>query len=140
MKVVFLAPYGAQQDSFELMQRFDIDGTVVTMAAYDTQGYLNGLRNIGHYWPELWPTAEGVRENVRQAIAGDWDAVVMSWIPTWSNYPADVRQAILEKVAAGRTLMIGELNAALTGDIAGMGLKLEETAIAANRFAFPDSD
>ena len=140
MKVVFLAPYGAQQDSFELMQRFDIDGTVVTMAAYDTQGYLNGLQNVGHYWPELWPTAEGVRENVRQAIAGDWDAVVMSWIPTWSNYPDDVRQSILEKVAAGRTLMIGELNAALTGDIAGMGLKLEETAIAANRFAFPDSD
>lgn len=140
MKVVFLAPYGAQQDSFELMQRFDIDGTVVTMAAYDTQGYHDGLQNIGHYWPELWPTAEGVRENIRQAIAGDWDAVVMSWIPTWSNYPADVRQAIVEKVAAGRTLMIGELNAALTGDIAGMGLKLEETAIAANRFAFPDSD
>jgi len=78
MKVVFLAPYGAQQDSFELMQRFDIDGTVVMMAAYDTQGYLNGLRNVGHYWPELWPMAEDAHAALGELVAagdGDWHDV-----------------------------------------------------------------
>ena len=35
LRAVFLAPYGAQHDSFELMQRFDVDGTVVEMSSLD---------------------------------------------------------------------------------------------------------
>ena len=140
VKVVFLAPYGAQQDSFELMQRFDIDGTVVTMAALDTRGYQNGLQVSGHYWPQLWPNLRQVRDTIRQAVAGEWEAIVMGWIPVWSEYPEDIRRSILERVSAGRTLIIGSLETSLANDVAKLGHKLEETALDADRFAYSDSD
>ncbi|MBB76925.1 MAG: hypothetical protein CMJ75_20665, partial [Planctomycetaceae bacterium] len=140
LKVVFLAPYGAQQDSFELLQRFDIDGTVVTMAAQDARGYQNGLQVNGHYWPQLWPNLKQARDTIRQAVAGEWEALVMSWIPVWSEYPEDIRRAILARVSAGRTLMIGSLQTSLTNDLAKLGLKLEPTALGADRFAYSDSD
>ncbi len=140
VKAVFLAPYGAQQDSFELMQRFDIDGQVITMASRDTHGYLNALAVVGHYWPQLWPTRQQIRQNIREAVSAEWDAVVMSWTPVWSQYPEDIRRSILEKVSSGRVLVIGSLHGALRTDIAEMGLELEETAIGAERFAVPDSD
>ena len=136
MRVVFLAPYGAQHDSFELMQRFDIDGTVVTMASLDTQGYLNVLAVVGHYWPELWPTRKEIRQNIREAVSAEWEAVVMSQTPSWDKYPEDIRRSILKKVASGRGLMIGSLGGTLKSDIARMGLKLQETRIGADRFTF----
>jgi len=72
VKVVFLAPYGAQHDSFELMQRFDIDGTVLTMSSFDIHGYIDwGFRVVGHYWPDLLPTEEEVLGNMRDALAAE---------------------------------------------------------------------
>jgi len=141
MRVVFLAPYGAQHDSFELMQHFDIDGAVVTMASLDTRGYIDsGFRVIGHYWPDLLPTQEEVLGNMREALSAEWEAVVMSWVPAWSKYPEDIRRSILEKVASGRGLMIGGLDDVLTKDVGAMRLELEETGIGADRFAFSDDD
>ena len=136
MKVVFLAPYGAQHDSFELMQRFEIDGAVVTMASMDTQGYHDGLEVIAHYWPDIVPTRQDILKEIRGALATEWDAVVMSGFPTWPKYPADIRRAILEKVASGRGLLVRGLDSALIKELETMGLKLEETSIGAGRFPF----
>ena len=137
VKVVFLAPYGAQHDSFELMQRFDVDGTVLTMSARDTRGFIDsGFRVVGHYWPDLLPTEQEVRANMRVALSAEWEVVVMSGTPPWHRYPQDIRRSILEKVSAGRGLMIGGLDDGLRKDVEAMGLKLEETPIGAGRFVF----
>ncbi len=141
MRVVFLAPYGAQHDSFELMQRFDIDGTVLTMASLATKGYIDrGFHVVGHYWPDLLPREEEVLRNIREALSTEWEAVVMSWLPAWSKYPDDIRQSILEKIASGCGLVIGGLDDVLIRDVEAMGLELEETGIGTDRFPFSDSD
>ncbi len=140
VKAVFLAPYAAQQDSFELVQRFDIEGTVVTMSSRLGPKAYDGLDVDGHYWPEFCPTREEVIEDIRGALSGEWEAVVMSRIPSWSTYPPDIRRSILEKVSSGRSLMIGVLDGALLEEVEAMGLELEESTIGAGRFPFSGHD
>lgn len=137
VKAVFLAPYGAQHDSFELMQRFEIDGTVLTMSSFDINGYIDwGFRVVGHFWPDLIPTEEQVLANMRRALSSEWEVVVMSRTPPWYRYPQDIRRSLLKKIAAGRGMMVGGLEDSLRKDIKEMGLGLEETAIGADRFVF----
>ena len=136
IKAVFLGPYGTQHDNFELMQRFDIDGTVVTMASMDTRGYHDGVEVIAHYWPDLMPTRQEILKNIRTAVSTEWDAVVMSGFPSWPKYPPDIRRSILEKVSSGRLLMIRGLHDMLIKELEAMGIKLEGTSIGAGRFPF----
>lgn len=137
LRAVFLAPYGAQHDSFELMQRFDVDGTVVEMSSLDIHGYIDwGFRIVGHYWPDLLPTREEVLGKIQGALSTNWETIVMSGTPPWYRYPQDIRRSILEKIASGRGLMIGGLDDTLIKDIEAMGLQLEKTEIGADRFTF----
>ena len=143
IKTVFLAPYGAQHDSFELMQRFDIDGRVLTMSAHAIRGHNEwGFGVLGYAWPDLLPTNDEVVANMRRALLAEWEAVVMSNMPAWSRYPQDVRQSILEKVAAGRGLIIGGeyIKGELQKDVEAMGLSLEKTDLGAGRFEFRNGE
>ncbi len=138
IKAVFLAPYGAQHDSYELMQRMPVEGPVPTMSSLDTgEGYIDwGFRTIGHYWPDLIPTEAEALAEIRKALATDWQVVVMSARPQWFRYPQDIRRSILEKVAAGRGLMSGGfgLDDSVRKDIEAMGLELEKTQVGDGRF------
>jgi len=135
LRVVFIAPFSAHHDSFELMQRMDIDGTVVPVAA------ASNVKQFGipaHYWPDLGKSPERVLEDVQRALETDWEVIAMSAFPKWSAYPEQVRTSVLAAVSSGRALMIGSLGNGLEDDLQAAGLKLEETSIGAARFPFAD--
>jgi hypothetical protein len=135
LRVIFLAPYGAHQDSFELMQRFDIAGKVVSVSS--PEGGVQEFGIKGHYYPELTRTPEQVLDDVRRALESDWEVVVMSWDPDWSKYPGDIRDSILSSVVSGKALALGDVNRkGFQEDLRSRGLTLEETELGRTRFPF----
>ena len=139
IRAVFLAPYGAQYDSYELMQRFDIAGIVVPVSVgWPSSGVDKIDGSSGFYWPDLSSTREQVLSEVRHALESDWEIVVMSHPPSWSNYPRDIRTAILSSVGSGRALMIGSLEGGLEADLRSNVLQLTKTDIGATRLSSVD--
>lgn len=134
LRVVFIAPYSAHQDSFELMKRFDIDGEVVPVAGPSNVREI-GIR--GHYWPDLLKSRDRVLGDLRRALARDWEVVAMSDFPHWSAYPEDIRASIIASVRRGKSLVICSLKHGLEGDLKAASLKLEHTEIGASRFCIP---
>ncbi len=133
IKVVFVGPYGAMQDAYELMQRFDIEGVVVPVS--DTSNFREfGIR--GYYWHDLLKTSQEVLSDVREALKGDWEAMMMSSQPNWLNYPEDIRKTILSAVADGRVLFIPSIKP-LQADFGKLNLKLREIKLQ-GRFPFDD--
>ncbi|MBN2307477.1 MAG: beta-galactosidase trimerization domain-containing protein [Candidatus Hydrogenedentes bacterium] len=118
MRVVFLAPYSAHHDTFELMQRFDIDGRVVPVSG---PGDVREIGIPGHYWPGLLQSRERVLDEVRRAVTSDWEAVVMCGVPEWHRYPEDIRMAIADGVASGRGLIVSEMTDTLAADLTATG-------------------
>jgi hypothetical protein len=102
IRVLFVGPYGAQQDAFELMERFDIQGKVVALSDHnDVKKF--GIESV--YWPDLAKRPEQVLDELREALKTDWQVLVMDVFPQWPNYPDDVREMIVAAVAGGRSLL-----------------------------------
>jgi hypothetical protein len=135
VRAVFLANYGAHQDSFELLQRFDIEGQVVPVTGSSTGSPARELGIRGHYWPDLANrSGRRVANDIRKALASDWEVVVLSTTtPVWSAYPDDIRKAIVAGVAGGKALVCG-LSDPVREDLAAAGLGLEKSEIGTTRF------
>jgi len=122
IRVLFVGPYGAQQDAFELMQRFDIDGTVVPLSDHnDVKEF--GIDSI--YWPDLAKRPEQVLGELREALKTDWQVLVMDVFPQWPFYPEDVRETVLAAVAEGRSLLAANWEGPIE-ELAARGVSIEE--------------
>ncbi|MCF7853850.1 MAG: beta-galactosidase trimerization domain-containing protein [Candidatus Pacebacteria bacterium] len=121
LRTVFVGPYSALQDAHELMIRFDIDGTAVPVA---TASKFREFGLGGHYWPDLMKGDDEVLNDLRKALAGDWEVLAMSAYPAWSKYPHDIRTGIIAAVAQGRALVIPNPKV-LTKDLEAAGVTLE---------------
>ncbi len=135
VRAVFIAPDRTCPDAYELMERFDIEGNVVPISRGGTREF--GIR--GHYWPELMKSPEDALDDVRRALAWDWEAVVMSSEIGWRGYPEDIRRSITTGVAKGKMLMMC-VSDDLRKDLADAGLSLEATDIGASRLPFANDE
>ena len=131
IRVLFVGPCGAQQDAFELMQRFDIEGTVVPLSDHnDVKKF--GIDSV--YWPGLAKRPEQVLDEFRVALKTDWRVLVMDVFPQWPFFPEDVRETVLAEVAGGRSLMAANWEGPIDA-LAARGIAIEELGAEADGFA-----
>ncbi len=131
IRVVFIGPYSAMQDAYELMQRIDIDGSVV---AVSIAAKVNKFGIGGYYWHDLLKTKQQVLADVRRSLKGNWEAIMMNSQPAWLTYPEDIRKTILSAVVKGRVLFIPSIRP-LQKDFDKMKLKPQKVKLQ-HRFPF----
>ena len=140
IKILFIAPYVALHDSYELAQRFEIDGVHVATTQSESNAWPSGAKRFGikgHYWPELLRSSEQVLGQVREALHGNWQVLALGHAPLWSEYPQDIREYITSAVAGGRSL-VTYFDEPIEKDFARAGT-LQEMQIGAERFGLDNS-
>lgn len=138
LRLVFLAPYSSHLDSFELLQRFDIEGAVVPVVDnYRIKKNVFGVEGVG-YWPQLCTSSEQVLENIRKALRTDWEVLVICAEPVWAAYPEDIRTSILSSIMSGKALITGNLENGLRDDLKRLGVQLLDQTVV-ERFPFSNT-
>ena len=103
LKILSIGLYPAHYDSIELAGRIDAEVTAVRLShSFRPKEFQR--RTV--YWRELEVTTEQAAKDTLDALAGDYDLIIITTNPLWDTYPEHVRAEILGKVKSGTNLML----------------------------------